>query len=186
MYLILSCNNQSDARLKKFTLKGDIKYQDTGIVVMSYVANDKIITDTTEIVDRRFLFSGKILEPTNATIRDDKDLELAIIYLEPNKMNISIIEGKPLASIMTGSKTQSEFELLNKMEEPIYEKVSELRSRRTAINDSIKNTEDLSLKLLLEKKGEEISSQWSKTLDELDPIELRFVLENPKSFIYID
>lgn len=183
MYLLLSCNNQSDARLKKFTLKGDIKYQDTGFVVMTYVANDKFINDTAEIVVGRFLFTGKILEPTLATIRDRHDLELAWIYIEPSKMNISIIKDKPLGCIMTGSKTQAEYEILNKMEEPIYERVSELKSRSTTINDSIKSTDDLSLKLLLEKKSEEISSLWSKTLEELDPIELRFVLENPKSYV---
>jgi peroxiredoxin len=153
---------------------------------MTYNTNYKVIADTSDIDDGRFLFTGKILEPTHAIIRDRHDLELAVIYLEPSKMNISIIKDKPRGCIMTGSKTQAEFDKLLKQEEPVYEKLSMLKSRGFDINDSIKNAQDESLKLLLREKSEEITSQWSKTRAELNPIELRFVLENPKSFVTLD
>ncbi|MBI5010626.1 MAG: AhpC/TSA family protein, partial [Bacteroidia bacterium] len=181
--LLSSCTNIADKNSREFTLRGEYKSQDSGIVVLTYYSEPDLISDTAKIEKGQFVFIGRISEPTQATLRDKNDSELAVFYLEPGKMKLSIVKDKPLGCIMTGSKTQSEFELLNKMEEPIYERLSELKSRGTTINDSIKNTQDLSLKLLLEKKGEEISSQWSKTRDELDPIELSFVLENPKSFV---
>ena len=57
---------------------------------------------------------------------------------------------------MTGSKTQTESDLLNKMEKPFYERISMLRDQKNKINDSIKNSKNDSSKILLEKKAEEI------------------------------
>lgn len=183
LYLILSCNNQSNVRLKKFTLQGDIKFQDTGIVVMTYVANDKFISDTAEIVEGRFLITGKILEPTQATIRDRIDSELAWIYLEPGKMRISINKDVPFGYVMTGSKTQAEYEILKKMEQPVYDRLLMLKEQGININDRIKNSKEDSDKIALQEKAKEIDSLWSDTRKELDPIEIKFVLENPKSFV---
>jgi hypothetical protein len=100
--LLQACNNQTNQGLQKYTLHGEIKYQDTGIVVMTYNTNYKVITDTSEITDGKFLFTGEILEPTQATLRDGQDLELAVIYLESTEMNIYIIKEKFLESIMNG------------------------------------------------------------------------------------
>ena len=51
------------------------------------------------------------------------------------------------------------------------------------INDSLKSTEDGPAKLLLKKKAEEIDSIRLQTIEELNPIELKFVLDHPKSFV---
>ena len=183
LIFISSCISQTDKNSPKFTLAGEIKSQDSGIVVLTYFSNATLINDTAEIKNGKFIFTGRIFEPTQGTLIDGNDLELAMVYLEPRKMKISIFKDKPLGCKMTGSKTQTEFDLLNKMEEPIYERLSMLRQQGININDSIKNSKAGPAKLLLEKKSEEIDSLWSQTLKELDPIELKFVLEHPKSFV---
>ncbi|MBK8884331.1 MAG: DUF4369 domain-containing protein [Bacteroidales bacterium] len=184
--LVFSCTSQTDKNSEKFTLKGEINSQDTGIIILEYFSDPTLIIDTAEIKNGKFLFNGKILEPTHASLYGRNYLELARIYIEPQKMKIFVFKDKPLGSKMTGSKTQTEYDLLIKMEEQIYERLSELKTKGIIINDSLKKLQDGTVKLLLEKKREEIDSLWSETQEELDPIELKFVLENPKSFVTLD
>lgn len=183
LILFWSCTSTVDQKSKKFTLHGEINGQDSGKVVLTYFSYPTLINDTTDIRNGKFIFKGKIFEPTQATLRDGNDLELAVVYLEPRKMKISIVKDKPLGCKMTGSKTQTEFELLNKMEEPVYGRLTSLRTQGFIINDSIKNAKSDAAKLLFEKKSKEIDSLFSQTRAELDPIELKFILENPKSFV---
>ena len=88
LILISSCTSHADKNSKKFTLQGEITGQDSGIVVLRYFSDPTLISDTAEIKNGKFLFSGKIFEPTLATLRDGNDLELAVVYLEPQKMKI--------------------------------------------------------------------------------------------------
>lgn len=184
--LISSCTSQLEKNSNKFTLQGEINSQDTGIIILEYFSDSTLITDTAKIENGKFLFTGRILEPTRASLYGRKYLELARIYIEPQMMKISIFKNKPLGSKMTGSKTQTEYDLLTKMEEPIYEKLSMLKAQGIIINDSIKNSKDEPAKQLLEKKAEVIDSLWSQTQEELYPIELKFVLEHQKSFVTLD
>ena len=181
--LLSSCTSHPDKKFKKFTLQGKINGQDSGIVVLTYWSDTDRINDTVKIKKGKFIFTGKIFEPTEADLTDGKDLELAMVFLEPRRMKITIFKNKPLETKMSGSKTQTEFTLLNKIEEPIYERFLLLKEQRHNFNDSIKNSKAGPVKLLLEKKAEETDSLLSQTLKELDPIELKFVLENPKSYV---
>jgi alkyl hydroperoxide reductase subunit AhpC len=184
--ILLSCESHPDKKSQQFTLNGDIASQDTGIIILQYFSDTILVTDTAQLRKGRFWFTGKVPEPTYASLYGRNYSELARIYIEAHKMNISIIRDKPMGSKMTGSKTQAEFDVLNKLEEPIYARLSELKSLVSSVNDSIKNAPDGPHKLLLEKKAEEISDKWYKTQDELSPIRLKFVLENPKSFVTLD
>jgi peroxiredoxin len=183
LILISSCTSQSDKNLKKFTLQGEINGQDSGIITLSYVSDASLINDTAEIINGKFIIEGKVSEPTLATLRDGNDLELAVVYLESAKMKISIVKDKPLGCKMTGSKTQTEFEVLNKLEEPVYDRLCLLKAEGFIIRDSIKNSKSDAAKLILEKKSEQIDSLWSLTRGKLDPIELKFVLEHQQSFV---
>jgi peroxiredoxin len=183
LMVIYSCTSYSDKNSKKFTLEGEINGQDTGKVVLRYFLNTTLIRDTAEIKNGKFIFTGRIFEPIIATLRDVNDLELAFIYLEPRKMKIVLAKDKIAEFKMTGSKTQTEFELVNKMEGLISERLSMLKEQRHKISDSINKSKDGPAKLMLEKRAAEIDSLWTKTRDQLDIIELKFILENPKSFL---
>lgn len=185
LILISSCTSQVDKNSQKFTLQGEITGQESGIIVLTYFSDPALIRDTAEIKNGKFLFTGKIFETTQATLRDGNGLELAVVYFEPRKMKISIFKEKITKFKMTGSKTQNESDLLNEMVNPFYEKISVLRDQMNKINDSIRNIKNDSVKLLLEKETEEIDNVWSHTLKKIDSIEIKYVMENPTSFITV-
>jgi thiol-disulfide isomerase/thioredoxin len=108
-----------------------------------------------------------------------------MVFLEPGKMKINLTKDKYDECKMTGSKTQNDFELLTKLEKPFYDKISILRDQENKINDSIKNSKNDSIKVLLEKKTEEIDKIGSKTNKQIDSIQIKFVMENPKSYLTI-
>jgi len=100
-------------------------------------------------------------------------------------MKISIFKDKITKFKMTGSKTQNESDVLNKMVNPFYEKLSILRDQMNKINDSIRNIKNDSVKLLLDKETEEIDNVWSHTRGKIDSVEIKYVMENPTSFITV-
>ena len=61
-------------------------------------------------------------------------------------MKISLSKDKYEEFKMTGSQTQNESDLLNKMEKPFHERISLLRVQMNKINDSIKNQRMVLLK----------------------------------------
>jgi len=189
LILICSCTSQVDKNSNKFTLQGEIKGQDTGKVILRYMPNETNIYDTVKIINGKFVFMGKIIEPTRAELNGGNELNRVFVYLEPSKMNISLSKDKFSECKMTGSKTQNDFDLLNKMEKPFYERTSILRDQYIIITDSIKNSKNNSAKIILEKKAKEIEKLWSQIGKEIgkeiDSIQIKFVLENLKSFLTV-
>jgi thiol-disulfide isomerase/thioredoxin len=183
--LISSCTSHSDKKFKKFTLQGEISNQNSGILILSYWSDKARIYDTTKIKDGRFIFRGKIFEPTSALMRGGNDSDRVFIYIEPGKMKISLKKGEFEECKMTGSKTQNESDLLKKMEKPFHNRISILRDQNNIINDSIKNSKNASSKMLFEKKAEEIDKLWSQTIKKIDSIQIKYVMENPKSFLSV-
>jgi peroxiredoxin len=185
LLLVGSCTYQSDKNSKKFTLQGEISGQDTGKIILSYFSDTTYISDTAVIKDGKFVFSGKVFEPVRADLNGGNDLNRVIIYLEPEKMTINLSKDKFDKCKMTGSKTQTESDLLNKMEKPFYDRISILSVQNNIIKDSIKNSKNDSSKMSFEKKAEEIDKLWSNTIHKIDSVQIKYVIENPKSFLTI-
>lgn len=185
IFLISSCTSHADNEFRKFTLQGQISGQNSGLIVLTYWSDNARIYDTTKIKDGRFIFTGKIVEPTSAVMSGRNDSDRVFIYIEPGKMKISLSKGEFEKCKMTGSKTQNESDLLNKMEKPFHDNILFLRDQNNKINDSIKNSIDDSTKMLFEKKAEEIDKLWSQVRKKIDSTQIKYVMENPKSFISI-
>ena len=183
LIFISSCTSQSDKNFKKFTLQGEIIGQDSGIILIKYAPDTALICDTAKIKNGKFVFTGKIFEPTRADLYGGNNLNTVVVYLEPRKMKISLSRDRFKECKMTGSKTQNDFDLLNKLQGSFYERLSKLREKLFNIDDSIKNSKNDSTKILLKKKAEEIDKQWSLPRKKIDSIQLKFVLENPKSYL---
>jgi len=181
--LIISCTSHGDKKAQKFTLQGEINGQDSGIIVLTYYYEPTLIRDTANIKNGKFYFTGKILEPTQVTLRDGDGSELAVVYFEPRKMKISIFKDQKPKFKMTGSKTQNEDDLLFEMIKPLYEKISVLSVQMNKINDSIGKIENDSGKILLEKEIEKINNALTSTREKIDSIEIKYVTDNPNSFI---
>ena len=138
-----------------------------GLIILSYFHNNARIQDTASI-DGKFTFTGEIIEPTQAILNGGNELNTVWIYLEPSNMKISLSKDKFEECKMTGSKTQIESDLLNKMKEPFNERLSVLRIQINKINDSINQSMSNSSKILLEKKSQEIDNLWSQTVKKID------------------
>jgi len=185
LILISSCTSHSVKNSKDFTLQGEINRQDSGIIFLSYYPDTTSIHDSSKIENGKFIFMGKISQPTQALLSDKNDFNRVFIFLEPRNMKISLSKDKYEECKMTGSKTQNESDLVNKMEKPFHERILALRDQKNKINDSINNTKDGSAKVLLENKVEEIDRLWSQTGKKIDSIQIKFVLENSESFLTV-
>jgi peroxiredoxin len=181
--LIISCTSHVDKRAQNFTLQGKINGQNSGIIVLSYYSEPTLIRDTANIKNGKFTFIGKILEPTQATLRDGDGSELAVVYFEPRKMKISIFKDQKPRFKMTGSKTQKEDDLLSDMFKPFIENISNIRVQIDQLNDSIKNLGNDSDKVFFEKEIEKLNYSLATNIERIDSVEIKFVTNNPNSFI---
>jgi peroxiredoxin len=185
VFMINSCKFQMSQNYKEFTLQGEIIGQDSGIIVLSYHNDKTSIHDTSKIENGKFIFTGKLSEPAQAILSDKNDFNRVFIFLEPQNMKISFSKDKYEECLMTGSKTQNESDLLNKMVKPFYDRISIQRNQIKVINDSIKNSKNATSKLSFEKKTDEIDKIWSQNRKKIDSVQIRFVVENPKSFLSV-
>jgi len=183
LIMIKSCTSNEVKNSEEFTLQGKITGQDSGIIILSYFHEERSIYDTSIIANGKFTFKGIIFEPALATLSDRNELNRVMIYLEPQKMKISLSGDNFQIFKMKGSKTQNDSDLLNKMEEPYYNKIMILRDQYSTITDSIEDLEDDSVKLLLGVELERVIKLWSITGKQIDSIQIRFILEKPKSFL---
>jgi thiol-disulfide isomerase/thioredoxin len=187
LILMSSCTSHSDSNIKNFTLSGSIEGQDSGIIILRYISNAAFKYDTSKIINGNFIFKGKIDgEPKRALIKGGDNLNTVQIYIEPQNMKVLLIKDKYEEYKMTGSKTQNDFEVLTKLKEPFYERISILKHQMAEINDSIQNSKSDPTKILLKAKVEEIQKLMSQTYKRIDSIQIRFILKNPKSFIAVE
>jgi peroxiredoxin len=186
IFILYSCSPNPKATETKFTLNGLID-QDTGIIVLRYAPELFWKFDTAQINNGKFQFKGEIKEPLRATLLKGK--EKAEFYIEPGIIKITLNNGNFSDFKISGSKAQSEEELMNEMVKPVYARLEHLKLRRNNVSDSIKITLDEKLQKKLEADLTNIDHQWSIARNDLDKTWLKFVLENPKSHVssyYLD
>jgi thiol-disulfide isomerase/thioredoxin len=95
-----------------FKIKGHISKLETGTIFFSYPYNEKLMIDSSKIVNGNFEFSGKISQPVMAYIRLDNteiiDRKALYIFLEPTIINVDL-NNEPFSTVtVEGSKTHSE------------------------------------------------------------------------------
>ena len=181
LVFISACSSNQKKNEIKFSLKGRLIGQDTGIIILRYSPESTWKFDTTNIRNERFRFQGEIFEPTRATLINGE--QQAEFYIEPGTINITLDKEKFTNFEISGSKTQTEEDLINEMVKPVYEKLDLWRQKRNFVSDSIKNMKDEIRKKKLESELNDIDNQWFLARKELDQTWLKFVLENPKSYV---
>jgi peroxiredoxin len=185
LVLIYSCNSHNESGLKQFTLAGTIDKVDTGIVVLKYFLEENLLCDTAKITNGNFRFKGKLIEPSLAILYWGKDHQ-SFIYLDPAKMKISLSEESYPEFRMTGSKTQSDFEALQKSTKRIEDKILSLVKKRNSITDSIKISADEYLRSSLEKRLNKTNDSLSIFNKKIDSVKIQFVVKNPASFCSVN
>ena len=160
--ILLSCN-QPKTNSNAFTVKGKIDGSNTEYVVLRYTdSSDVYVSDTLMVKDNSFFIQGSITHPqlvsltsnlTGAFMEDPNRLRF---FLEPKEMEINIEEDQFPDALITGSKSQIEYEHLTKEIKPYYEK--------------------LKLEEIGSKKAEQL-------LAEVKNIELKYATKNPNSYL---
>ena len=131
----------------EFILKGKISNSKSGIIYLIYDRNGKQIIDSCELKQENFYFKGSINEPTlamlrgNSKIMDDAENPNFIdFFLEPTTMAATAEYDHFKEMKITGSKTQLEYEMLQKQydvidknSDSLYEKFSNV-NRKYIIN----------------------------------------------------
>ncbi len=182
LFLFLTaCSTNKNEKAINFSLKGRLVDQDTGIIVLRYAPKSSWVFDTANIENGKFLFQGEIIEPTRATLLNGN--QQAEFYLEPTTIEITLKNEKFADFELSGSKTQTEEDMMNKLVKPVYEKLDLWKQKRNVVSDSIKNTNDEIKKKKLEAELNNIDNQWFHARKELDQTWLKFVIKNPKSYV---
>ena len=125
---------------EKFKLSGKFKNAPADInkIFFSYTAGDERVTDSMELKNGKFRFSGKLAEPTLAQVRvsykpgDDGKMkaynyyrDAAAVFLEKGK--IRMISHDSLANVsIKGSESQIEYARILDMKKPFDEKMDDL------------------------------------------------------------
>ena len=160
--ILLSCN-QSKTNSNDFTVKGTIDGSNTEYVVLRYTdSSDVYVSDTLMVKDNSFIIQGSITHPQLVSLTSNltgvfmEDPNRLRFFLEPKEMEINIKEDQFPDALITGSKSQNEYEYLAKEIKPYYEK--------------------LKLEEIGSKKAEQL-------LAEVKNIELNYANNNPNSYL---
>jgi len=160
--ILLSCN-QSKTNRNAFTVKGTIDGSNTEYVVLRYTdSSDVYVSDTLMVKDNSFIIQGSITHPQLVSLTSNltgvfmEDPNRLRFFLEPKEMEINIKEDQFPDALITGSKSQNEYEYLAKEIKPYYEK--------------------LKLEEIGSKKAEQL-------LAEVKNIELNYANNNPNSYL---
>jgi len=162
LFILTSCN-QPKSNSKTFTLKGKVDGQNTEYVVLSYIdSSDVDISDTLVVENNSFFKQGSLIHPQLVALTSNltgvymEDPNRLRFFLEPNEMEINLKEDQFPDALITGSKSQIEYEHLAKEIKPYYEK------------------------LKLRETGREKAR---KLLAEVKNIQLKYAIYNPNSYV---
>lgn len=168
-----------------FTLTGKIKGQLSGKITLSYQSNSVYKSDTVDIKNGLFKFTGYIVEPTSAWLNGDNDNSTRI-WLESGKLQITVTKNDFEKAVLTGSKTQNESMDYKKFVSVVVDKRDSIRTIINLTRDSIKNVKNPDLKQVLEKKVDALWSLWSEANDKIPARSIQYIKLHPESFIAID
>lgn len=177
-----------------FSLKGNFVGNKTRYIVLSYLNSNKInIIDTCNIINGHIAFEGNVKEPTFAFLKADiasniaDDPNSVHFFLEPRNIKIEIVENNFRNLKLTGSKTQSQYDSLNRIELPIRENRAPLDSLAYKLADSVgmflRRKDTISANNIANERYKIITIGIKPYKDSLNNIERKFIKNNPNSFL---
>jgi thiol-disulfide isomerase/thioredoxin len=146
--------------IKPFLLKGKIAHQDSGIILLSYLAMpNKFVRDTVILKNGVFILKGNIEEPTRATISWQRDLSESNeanevqLYIEPGQMFLQLEIGHFRNAKLIGSKTNYEYNILRKKLAVLSKEEQNIYSSINKYTDSL-FVDSVQQKLILDSLNE--------------------------------
>ena len=144
LLLLIATNEIGIAQQKaadRFVLQGKVLNQDEGLVYLSYMNKDgERVRDSVALKNGLFEFRGAIKEPTiayftgNVSSRNMDDPNFTTFFLEPSTMKLTATAGQFKKATMTGSKTNSEYQIIQSQLEKIRERWQVVMDTLSAAN----------------------------------------------------
>jgi thiol-disulfide isomerase/thioredoxin len=186
----LSLYAQIETPKLKFKLNGKLSGTQTRQVYLKYFDYvGKTVVDTCKLKKGIFSFTGFIKDPTKATLTDitrtrsNVEGNSLMLFLEPGVMNIALVENKYHQARITGSKTQNDFEQLNKKLDPIKKIIDSLVIQNAETYDALQKPNSKQLSERLTKKLNSIDDQKNHFQHQLNNLENTFIKSHPDSYI---
>jgi thiol-disulfide isomerase/thioredoxin len=171
-----------------FSLAGKIKGVSSGLIYLSYTS----VRDSSAIKpDGNFYFKGKVTEPTSAylTLKQEKADEnnYTTFFIEPSAMTVSVVYNDFKEAKFTGSTTQKELDLLNKLKAPIQKEMQPIMVAFNRANDvyrnALKNKVDDKTADSLRNIVEVIRDKFEPFNSREDSIDYNFFTAHPHSYV---
>jgi len=172
---------------KPFTIKGDVKNLKAGDkIYLAYLDAGTRVLDSAMVANGTFSFKGNIKEPVMANLfkntnpfisgADTRFLDYTTLYVEPGSILANATDSLK-STIITGTPTNADNLKLMASLKPLTDKM-------VAINQDF-------AKLTTAQKSDEafvgpIRTRAMKVSEEMMPVYLEFVKNNPKSFISLN
>ncbi len=170
--MLAGCAQESP---NSFTLSGKIEGKTDGVIYLDRFDESTMArqTDTIKIENGSFVFKGTVDEPANVllsdgNINDFNNPNLAYFYIEPAKMNISLVWDNFKEYKLTGSITNDEAKAYEQNQKPLSERMRELHK---AIGEE-KDTAKLS----------GLEEEMERLRGEFETITMDFIKSHPDSY----
>ena len=161
---LISCNMNND--VISYTIDGKIDGISSGVAFLEY----SNFRDTTVIKNGQFHFNGTVQKPENCKITMEGFKHQKKFYLENSKINfLGHIDSLDKA-IITGSKTENENIVYNKILAGFDRKFSDIEKEYENANDT---------------KKVELEKLYDKTDREMVDAQKQFIKDNPTSYLCI-
>lgn len=160
---------------RSFTINGFIKnLKDGDKIRIVYSWDGKNVNDSAIVKNSHFYFRGIIDEPTNAELYNNMDH--ASFFVEPGNITVKS-ETSTSASVFGGTKANADNEKLKGKLKPFTDQLATVNDEYAKLTKDQQND-----KTLIKTFEERFNSASSK----MTPVILRFVVENPKSFVSLN
>jgi thiol-disulfide isomerase/thioredoxin len=178
-------------KCQSFILNGTIKGKESGYAVLYfrdiYNHPQKIFST---IRSGKFQFSGSVsgfdyslLDTDTNSIKSEKNYAKEI-FIEPGTMSITFTNGEADKAIITGSKSQAEFELLRKSRQKEKSELDSLLAILNTVDSRLRNNSiDVQA---AEKRTKEINEKIFPLVQLLNKTDFEYVKAHPDSYVSLN
>ena len=173
----------------RFKIVGYLEGQENGIVVLSYLNFEgKFIHDTCKLNKGRFLFTGKIKEPTNAYLdgniksKSINDPNTTDFFIEPSIMNISLLVDNFKKATINGSSVQNEMSRLQKFKDSIYDNMG-IKLLETEYSNAIELLNKSKENIVLQELAKNAFDKLIPYRDKIKIIDFDYIEKNRDSYL---
>ncbi len=172
----------SQPEKKVFKLYGIISSEDSGRMELFYSdSKDKNISDTAFITQNKFVFSGKITEPTLCFLSNNKNS--ISIFVEPGKQEIVLDKNNYNDYKFNGSFTENQNDSLNKNIQAIENKYKKWTDSLNTLNKKARITKDSLVGKSIEDNMLGLTDFIDRMNYEILEVKLAFIKSHPSSFV---